>query len=383
MNNNYIEFLYDQNDKYIAKVHKDRGIYTIRENNSMKKLKELLAKKSIYLHGQVGKIDNVDDVIDNFFKYIKSPLKVLNQITQDMHLSKVNKALGKTVVATTLATIIGATSIGVVNASKKEDDVVVPNEQIVYIEEDNSFEEPILPVVEEQSNKKADELDQMIINNASMDEFHFSYEDRSNLYTLDKARRYEDIFEKYARMYGLDKELLIAMGAQENYGEHYENLHNHGSTGMMRIEDVNLDTDIKAYNFETGEMEKFHITLDKIKDLDTNIKVGAMMLRSKIDSFDNNLPLAIQSYNYGNGNVSKVLNLCAEKEGINKDDIKSNPLYQNWMKYRKDAVKNGDPVYLERIFSYLPSGYELNIKSRDGNDISMRIINDNVKTNQM
>ena len=402
MSNNYIEFFYDKENNYIARIHKNGQVCSVKNKNNLKVLKELLAKKKIYLYNQSGKVNNVDEVIRDFDKYmimlkrmkkVTKPLRVLNNITSNMKISKKNPLIGKTLVAASLAGIIGITSIGIVNANKDDDQSdLVPQETIVYV--DDNKEEVISPIVEEENthlqdisfeepHENVEELSKMMIENDSnmmVDEFHFSYEDRSNLYTLDKARRFEDVFEKYARMYGLDKEVLIAMGAQENYGRHSEHLHTATATGIMQIENVNLNSTIRAYNFETGEIEKFHITKQNVEDLDTNIKIAAMFLRSKLDEYNNNIPLAIQSYNYGSGNVSKVLNMCCKNNNINKDEIIANPLYQNWMNYRSQAVRNGDPEYVERIFSYLPSGYEINMLDRNGNPINMRVVNDNVNT---
>lgn len=397
---NYIRFFYNTNDNYIAQIQKDGKNNLVYKKNEIKVLKELLAKEHKYLYNQEGTLKDVDKVISNFYKYKAiynkmykafKPLRIFNQVDQKMKLSKKNMLIGKTVVASSLAAVIGITSISIVSANKSPDQPTFSNETTVSIEEINNDYEVSPTTV----NIESDELVQMIednndsivemnIQNENINEFHFSYEDRTGFNTLNKARRYEDIFEKYARIYGLDKEVLIAMGAQENYGEHYENLHNHGSTGIMRIEDINLNSDIRAYNFETGEVETFHITLDKIKDLDTNIKVGAMILRSKLDAFHNNLPLAIQSYNYGSGNVNKVINMCSQNEHISREEIEENPTYTGWMRYRSRAVRGqGDSEYLERIFSYLPNNYQINIKDRNGNDIQLTIVNDRVKTNQI
>lgn len=401
MNKNYIEFFYDKEDNYTARIHKDGKVCTIKDKNNLKVLKELLAKKKIYLYNQAGKVEDVDDVIKDFDKYmimlkrmkkVTKPLKVINKITSNMKLSKKNQLIGKTIVAGSLAAAIGLTTVGIVNANKDDDkNNVVPQETIVYVEETS----PTISIEEdthhedislEEPDENVEELSQMMIENDSnmiVDEFHFSYEDRSNLYTLDRARRYEDIFEKYAKMYGLDKELLIAIGAQENFGNHYENIHSGGSTGIMKIEDINLGSTIKAYNFETGKIDSLYLTREALEDLDTNIQAGAIITRNKVDAFHNNIPLFLQSYNYGNGNMSKVLNMCAEHENMTKEEIIANPTYSGWMQYRSRAVEKGDPEYLERILSYLPSGYEINILDRNGNPISMKVINDNVKTNQM
>ena len=53
------------------------------------------------------------------------------------------------------------------------------------------------------------------------------------------------------------------------------------------------------------------------------------------------------------------------------------------MKYRAKAVRNGDSKYIEHVFSYLPINHEIKVKSKDGNNVVIKIVNDNVKVNQM
>ena len=412
-----IDFYYE-NNKYIARIRKDNNTFCyVKSKNNVKVLKELLAKRKIYTGGEAKTIYNVDDVIKAFDRHMTAlrkmkkatkPLRILNEVNDDMKISKKNPVIGKTIVVASLATVIGFSSIAIANRENTDDNPIVEEEQIVYYEEDNTIQNRPLPtivprneeslkpeidtdellemakeLVEENKVSSNEELNSMLIEEKASDEFHFSYDDRSSSSALDRTKLYEDIFEKYAKRYGLDTDLLMAMASQESSGKHYENLPSGSAYGIMQIENVNLNSTIKAYNFEEGKVDKFHITKDNVKDLDTNIRIGAMMLRERLDTYNNNIPLAIQSYNYGSGNLSKALKMCVNTEGVSKNSIINNPLYQDWMKYRAKAVRNGDSKYIEHVFSYLPINHEIKVKSKDGNNVVIKIVNDNVKANQM
>ncbi len=57
----------------------------------------------------------------------------------------------------------------------------------------------------------------------------------------------------------------------------------------------------------------------------------------------------------------------------------TNPL---WLNYRT-TINAGDPLYIEHVFSYIPNDTTLTMKTRDGNDITMKLVNDSVNNYQM
>ena len=215
------------------------------------------------------------------------------------------------------------------------------------------------------------------------DSFHYSYEDRSTSTNVKQAKRYDDIFEKYANQYGVDKDLLIAMASQESSGEHYNNLRDtKPAAGIMQIEKaVHIGHSVSAYNFNTGKVETVQVTQDKLNDVDTNIKIGTMILRGYIENANYNIPLAIQTYNMGPGNMNKVLNTCSSNEKIEVSTMKNNPTNNKWLKYRSH-INAGDSKYVEHVFSYLGDKQELSVKKRDSSKISVNIANDNLNSIQ-
>ena len=79
--------------------------------------------------------------------------------------------------------------------------------------------------------------------------------------------------------------------------------------------------------------------------------------------------------------MSKVLKNCCESEGLTKGDLKSNFTNPEWMRYR-NTINVGDSKYVEHVFSYIPSNTIITMKDRDGNNHSLKIVNDNVNTFQ-
>ena len=289
---------------------------------------------------------------------------------------------GKIVIAASLATTLGMTGL-IINSIKgsKNEPVNVPIATIEeipeYIDETENSEiyndidnvvvnyDSDFTIEDEQKNT---ELNQML----QVDQFHFSYNDRTDSTSLSNAKRYEDLFIKYGNMYGVDPNLLMAMAAQESSGDHYGNLTGGSAIGIMQIEkNVFINKTISAYNFETNEMDKVNITRDTLEDLETNIKVGTIILRNNLEQNNYNIPLALQSYNFGPGNMSKVF----EAAGITKDDARSNITNPKWLDDR-EVVHAGDPKYIEHVFSYVKSKTVLTIKDRDNNDVDIQIIND-------
>ena len=424
MSTNYIE-LYHNDNILTAKIHKNGKVRTLRNPNNIKKLLSICHKHNKMFNGNKLLNDNVDPIINEFDKYYDSiskrrkRLQILIETIDNIVLKKESKATGKIVIvdtdkksiketidsikktkqnnhitkiviASSLAATLGISYFNFTNNKEVTpkfenfENQVVLEENIDYIDENlSNFSalptvtmETEEPVIEEETSV---ELDTML----QSDQFHFSYEDRSNYENVTNAKRYEDIFERYATRYGVDKNLLMAIAAQENCGKHYEALNSTYATGIMQIErGPNIGSTISAYNFETGQMDQITITQDAIENLETNIQIGTMIIRNKIEEYDYNIPLSIQGYNFGAGNMANSIAMCSDLENVSKEEIKSNVTDPLWLNYRQ-FLGVGDPQYVEHIFSFIPSNTIITVKDRDGNDHSIQIVNDNVNTIQM
>ena len=156
-------------------------------------------------------------------------------------------------------------------------------------------------------------------------------------------------------MYGIEPKLLALIAAQESSGVHKEYSENGFATGLMGIENVWDGETVKAYNYQTQEMEYMTIDYDRVgSDVDYNIKVGAMIFQQKFNAavknrgnlFSENelLPYGIQKYNLGSGNSALLFE-------IGNGDWISN----------RDFIDAGDSRYFEHVLSRLDNGDTINL----------------------
>lgn len=121
--------------------------------------------------------------------------------------------------------------------------------------------------------------------------------------TYMKALENLHYFERYGDMYGVDPYLLIALTAQEAGGSHYNpngTVKSAANIGLMQIAKLKGNTrSVTTHNFETGANETFTANYSQLHDEETNIKWGVMYLASILASKDNDVPTALQSYNFG------------------------------------------------------------------------------------
>lgn len=202
---------------------------------------------------------------------------------------------------------------------------------------------------------------------------------------------YEPYFAEFAAAYGVDARLLKAMAAQESGGNHdnyltYERCSTAGC-GLMQIEKPgNVIKTMTAYNFIDKKEETVSVCYPGQKDSPTvgcldvtnianNIKVGAMQLASRLKAWEYNIPMALQSYNYGVGGMNTVLKIYEQQEGVSKQVAIANPQNLGWMKYRINVHLNpsllgsayaswksyGDDVYVEHVLRYFPSAETIEV----------------------
>lgn len=403
MSKNYIEI-----DENIIKIHKDGKLCTLTNPNSIKILLDICHKNNFYFKSKKATLRNADKVIREFDSYRanktgkKKKLNIAyNNIKKLINNSKLVRMnpIEKTVLVTGLATTIAFTAMAFNNNSNNKSNknyIAVESQSIIeelpeYVDEEVVTETPIINIQDESFNYDTENEDGIIIHETETndtyeinqmleeDVFHFEYTDRTDSENLNNAMRYEDLFKKYGNMYGVDPNLLIAMAAQESSGNHYDNLKGNYGIGIMQIEKkVHINSTVKAYNFETGEIDKIKVTEEAIKDLETNIQIGTIIIRNRLEENNYNIALALQSYNFGIGNMNTVINNCSDSTGLLKSDIRNNCTNPEWLNYR-NTISVGDPQYIEHVFSYIPNDTVLTIKDRDDNDHSLKIVNDSIQ----
>lgn len=201
------------------------------------------------------------------------------------------------------------------------------------------------------------------------------YEDRSDEEKLHTASSlYFDKIEKYANMYGLDPELVLALATQER-GIHSTETDRGGATGLMQIQNgIWLDNEITAYNFETQSYETVKVTKSKIENLDSNIKIGCMILQDMIHDKDYNILAGVLSYNMGGSNVNKIIKKHSETSGLSRDDILSDQNNCDWLKHR-GIITVGDKDYVQHVVSYMGNDIDTYVLKPNGERVDLSIKN--------
>lgn len=284
-----------------------------------------------------------------------------------------------------LAAVIAATGVISARAINNTD---FNNEQTSIVSyEDDSAVEPIANqeyVIENKNdtleNKDTQEAEEKEKNDLStksdkLDDkennlVFYNIDQELNVGTLSSSEKlkyvednYSDIIEKYSSMYNLDSNLITAIATQER-GSHSDKVDDGGAIGLMQIQVlVWNDKNISVYNYETNSEEKIHITLDKLKDVDFNIKVGCAIFQNYLKQMNGNVIAAIQSYNMGPGSVKKIISTYAKATGKTYDEVLSNVEDIGWLDYRNSSYP-GDPDYVEHVSRYYNSddSEKLNVK---------------------
>lgn len=319
-------------------------------------------------------------IIKNVEKYSKS--KVVKEVKKKKVVRK-NKHTGKKIIATglVLAVLAGSLYLTKNNISVMGNDVEnfierfsisnvdkspeVFNDMSVS-KENNSFDISNLTVYNDQIST----IEYENIQKVSID-----YGDRSETDKAHKTRAYYgNMIEKYAKMYGMDPNLVIGIATQER-GVHGTTIDEGGAIGLMQIQYNVWNNDrISAYNFETGKNESFIIDGSRLSDIEYNIKVGCMYLQNCMEYMNNNVVAAVQCYNMGYGSMQKILKAYSLETGKSVEDILNNQTDNGWLNYR-DIINMGDQKYVEHVFSWMGEDFDIQTKTNDGSIINLNINN--------
>ncbi len=200
--------------------------------------------------------------------------------------------------------------------------------------------------------------------------FNIDFSDRTSAEKAVSAKsNYYNLVSKYAKTYGIDKDLMMAIGTQEK-GVHSTEIDPGGGVGLMQMQyQVWVNQDVKAYNFDTNSWESFHVTDSNIRALDTNIKIACMYFQNCLVNMDYNVPAALCAYNWGMTSTKNKLSEFSQDRGLSLNEV----LEANDTSWINLFNVNGDAslAYPKMVLSYYDSSKPIENEKIDenGNDI--------------
>lgn len=404
---NYVEIKFDENGYLIGKICQNGKYKTIRDLRNVFKLIEIIEKYGYDVSKKQKFVRYSSEMTKEFEKFIKQRRK--ERIKQKKYkLRRINQSIGAKIAAISLAGVMVGSGLAIyaatLNSNQNNNDnndtlqgeYIDPDvfaapvditdyiDNIEYdedVENNQKVEEETKSVENDNKDKSSKKIEKEKksnneINEMTNEEFHFSYEDRTKNEEVTDVNDYSDIFEKYAEMYGIDVNLLKAMATQETGGNHYDNIDNGPAEGIMQIEkSANIGQTYSAYNQITGEVDSFTVDGESLKDVDYNIKIAAVIANYAMKSFNYNIAQGLQAYNLGTNGMNSVLSACANDTNTTQEALEKSPSNNSWLDYRA-YLGIGDPEYVEHVLSYLPNNTTITVKDDQGNNHSIKIVND-------
>lgn len=353
----------------ISATYYDNKFETVQKDDLNKMLDEF-NKRNINVHNIYFNGDDLECFIGGLKVILKDYYYFQNDSRFDFIFNKLKsyKLCDKTknaakVVAGILA-ISSIISVAAYKANNKKyesyESYVEPSYSTIYVDSnpvslDNDINKKIDSGTINADKKDADKKDYEETKNNNVLKAgvisNLQIEDETESEKANKTKElYYDIIEKYANMYGVLPSVILAIATQER-GVHSDTIDQGGAIGLMQVQVSVWDgKDLEVYNYDTNSKEKIHITLDHLRDVSFNIKVGCAIFQNYLKQMKDNYPLAIQSYNMGPSSVNKILNAyclsCGKTydEVINSDDL-------GWLSFRNSSYP-GDSFYLEHVLRY-------------------------------
>ncbi len=296
------------------------------------------------------------NLFDEMPHHLSSIEKAADKFTKKRYLTKNGTVKKIVATATALALITSGISFSL-NKDKSID-----TKEKYTISQEFEADDEVKETKEVKEDKSVEKVNYSFDNKTSSSTYEYVYDN------------YNDIIDKVGNERGISPSLLMGMVTQESAGLD-ENL-------MQITYSVWKDYVFKTYNYETGKHEKFVIsdnpskydddvkvyTLESMSDPYNNITIGSLIFRDALKKYDYNIPLAIQAYNFGYGNMSKVLDAYSEDSGKSKDSIIGDSDNIDFTKYTDVIIGQGDSEYLNNVMRYVNDD-EVNIKRIDNNDV--------------
>lgn len=175
---------------------------------------------------------------------------------------------------------------------------------------------------------------------------------RVNIAKMEKlfASEKGKIILEMAEIYGIDPYLLAAKGLTESSLLHDEHcpggsLYNGYGVGAFQLECPSGKEVISAYNYKTGEEDYLTITMENAIDFRKNTQAAAMHLQNRLNLYNGNVYLALQSYNYGVYMMNVIIYEYVNELGVGRDDVINNINDLGWLEIVKDVHVNPNDYY--------------------------------------
>lgn len=392
-----LDFYMNQNDDFPMAVFKGEKCYGVISTLCEDKILEIrdnakteevsLTFKNVVLniseYEQVLRKRGTGPIKRNLSKYYEEEKK---KTFKPKKVKRHNKYVGKQIIAGALVLTVLGVVIGkeISDKAKKTDDL--PQETtIVYETElptETTHEIGNYEAIIEDTNslKDVNSIDVKVDTNDSNEiDVYIDFEDTSDTAKAKKTRAYYgDLLKKYSEMYGIDTKIITAIATQER-GVHSEKKDPGGATGLMQLQNsVWIGEKITAYNYKTNKRETLLVEKDMLSDLTYNIKIGCMYFQNCMDYMNNNVLAAIQCYNYGYGNMKKVLNQYSSQTGKTREEILTDVSDCGWLDCRYVvSAKIGDSGYVEHVLRWIGPNIDVNNLEIDGNLINLNISSEN------
>lgn len=240
----------------------------------------------------------------------------------------------------------------------------------------NEHNQELLNAIEEA--EKAQEIEDMLneLDNVTSNVVYYDYKvENDNVKANYAYDNYSDLVEEYAEKWGISPNIPMCMLTQESGGK---------EVNLMQITfSAWANEVITVHNFKTGEDVKYMLTTDEskvstpeityitpenLKNPKTNISVGCILIRKSAEAMNYHIAATIQCYNFGFGNMNKVLKTTAENTGLSVDELLSDQTNIDFTNYT-NIINAGDDEYLRHTIRYIKdTGSEMTIKYLDENN---------------
>ena len=374
-NNNVLCGIYYEGNFNAKDINNNKLSVQIVENEDLIKMIEFFNKDDVNIHN----INNVNNDLEFYAGKLKVTLKdkenFINNKMFDFVLKKNKKYklhkptfIPKKAIALSLAISVFAASCGAYSAALKKNVDKINNistsYSATYVDSKNNDitmndsirkkENNTTNINVTENNYKEEIKEKEVIDKESdassiINKLNIESETKSEKFLKTKDL-YFDIIEKYSNTYNLDPNLMLAIATQES-GVHRSIIDDGGAIGLMQIQ-VNVwnNHNITAYNYDLDCNETECVSLEDLKDVSYNIKIGCMIYQSYLNQLYNNKYAALQAYNMGIGSMNKILDNYSKKSGKSKEDIlKENDL--GWIDFINIDYK-GDPIYNKNDLRY-------------------------------